>query len=314
MQDRKKIILAVVIGVLGAIFVAVYINNVEKRFRTTEDLQEVLVSMEYIPARTLVTTKNVGKISVPKQWAQPGSLTPQDRLVNEQGKSLYAALLPIEKGEQILSNKISLLGEETGLAFTIPEGKRAVSITLEDARAVAKLLKPGDFVDVIVGIDYIKAASSSGFGGGKEFKTMAIFQSVLILAVEDQLVVKKVEAVETGRDKDRRGQSSTQRGGMGGKFTVTVALLPEEVTKFIYIRDSGEVTLVLRAPGDKAEKDIPIVDLKTFIKEEEEEKGKGEKEGSKKKASAKSDEESISIIRGSQEEKIGGRSYQPFPK
>src|SRR3989339_313414 len=120
MQDKKKVILAAVIGVLGAVFVAIYVSNVEKRFRTTEDLQEVLIAMEYIPARTLVTTKNIGKISVPKQWIQPGSLTPQDRLANEQGKSLYAALLPIEKGEQILSNKISLLGEETGLAFTIP--------------------------------------------------------------------------------------------------------------------------------------------------------------------------------------------------
>ena len=62
-------------------------------------------------------------------------------------------LSPINRGEQVLQNKVIKPGPETGLSLQIAPGKRALSLPVDEVRGISRLLKPGDRIDIITALD-----------------------------------------------------------------------------------------------------------------------------------------------------------------
>ena len=58
------------------------------------------------------------------------------------------AAIPIKKSQTLTKNKILEPGPETGMAIQVSPGKRAVTIPINDDRANAKLIRPGDRVEL----------------------------------------------------------------------------------------------------------------------------------------------------------------------
>jgi pilus assembly protein CpaB len=85
------------------------------------------------------------------------------------------AIAPILKDEQVTRSKVTQLGARTGLARQVAVGKRAVTVRVNDETGVAKLIKPGDRVDVLANIDM-----AAGNKALVEVRT--ILQDVLVLA------------------------------------------------------------------------------------------------------------------------------------
>ncbi|MEK6705924.1 MAG: Flp pilus assembly protein CpaB, partial [Bdellovibrionota bacterium] len=72
-------------------------------------------------------------------------------------------------------NKITEPNMRTGLAPQVAPGKRAVAVPVNEVSGVAKLVKPGDRVDLIAVLD---------LGGSKDAKiSKTILQDVVVLAV-----------------------------------------------------------------------------------------------------------------------------------
>lgn len=154
----------------------------------------------------------------------------------------------IQRGEAILNAKLAPLGTQGGLSAVIAEGKRAMTVRVNDVVGVAGFALPGNYVDVMVNAQQDR----EGHGGDIKYITKTVLEHVLVLAV----------AQEAGRDETKPKVVNA----------VTLELTPEDAEKLDLARNIGTLTLVLRNQVDSApvntagytkkqllgEKDIPV--------------------------------------------------------
>jgi len=234
-KKRLLVIIASIVLGAGAVFlVNCYIKERERKFLVGMDLRPVLVAVQEIPKRAIIRPDMVRVIGFPSRFIQPQAINSPERAVG------LMTLAPIMPNEQILSTKLSPPERPekmvVSLAMKIPPGRRAVTIEVDSISAARGLIRPGDYVDIL-GTFVLK----------KEPVTAILFQNVLVLAVEGEMV--------TGAA--RRGEVSI----------VTLALTPEEAGFITMAAKITQICLVLRAKADKKIETIPVVDREAFFKQ-----------------------------------------------
>lgn len=181
---------------------------------------------------TLVEVKEI-----PEEFVAPQAITDPAELRG------FVALTPIMAGEQILRTKISQPGALTGLSYQVSPGKRAITIPIDAMRGVAKLLKPGDRIDMI-------ASVVSGSGQNQKREIKALMQNVIILAtgttVQNQLPAD-YELDKTGNNYLIKSLSKNTNYD-----SITIEASPAEAQKLIFIMatNPGDLFMTLRNPSD----------------------------------------------------------------
>jgi pilus assembly protein CpaB len=132
----------------------------------------------------------------------------------------------IARGEAILERKLSPPGTTGGLSAVIAEGKRAMTVRVNDVVGVAGFALPGNYVDVMVNTQHDRVR-----GEGANQVSMTVLEKVLVLAV----------AQEASRDETKPKVVSA----------VTLELAPEDAEKLDLARSVGTLSLVLRTQLDK---------------------------------------------------------------
>ena len=130
------------------------------------------------------------------------------------------------RGEAIVERKLSPAGTQGGLSAVITEGKRAMTVRVNDVVGVAGFALPGNYVDVMV-----NAQQDRGKGEPPVPVSMTVLEQVLVLAV----------AQEANRDDTKPKVVSA----------VTLELTPEDAEKLDLARSVGSLSLVLRNQLDK---------------------------------------------------------------
>jgi pilus assembly protein CpaB len=176
--------------------------------------------------------------------------------------------LPISQGEELLGTKLFGDREQSGLAFVVPDGKRAVSVAVSEVVGSGGMIVPGDSVDVVAVLD---TQTTTAVGNqadarfGVDVSTHAqikaisqyILQNVEVLAVAQQLEGDPAPQSTT----DKASQAVSGNGSQSappkpnpaaqpGAHTATLAVGPEEAEKLVLAEDKGRIRLVLRAHGD----------------------------------------------------------------
>src|SRR3989338_8537241 len=158
-MNSKALTLSLVMAVLALLFVNSYVTSVEedaKKKFGTEVL--VIVAKKDIKEMETILETMVEFAPIPKKFLEPAAISLErregDTTLKESSSTLKAlvgnvAVVPIKKGEQITLNKITEPNLRTGLAPQVTPGKRAVAIPVSETTGVAKLVKPGDRVDLI---------------------------------------------------------------------------------------------------------------------------------------------------------------------
>ena len=186
-------------------------------------------------------------VDLPLDFVQPGSVTQLEDAVG------LVALAPIRKGEQILQNKIIKPGPVTGLSLQVTPEKRALTIPIDEMRGVAKLIKPGDRVDIIAAVDI----RSSG-GSTRHIKT--IMQDIVILATGVNVVNELPRLHEQSGNDDyiKNIRSNVDFS------SITIEAHPKEIQNLVYILSTspGSLFLSLRHPSDRLK---PVVAKTTTI-------------------------------------------------
>ena len=132
-------------------------------------VSSVVVAKQNIKEFELIDDSKVTIISVPQKFVQPGAFKSMKEVENT------IASVPILKNEQITKPRVQYPGANTGLSREVSVGKRAFAMEIQEGKAVSKLIKPGDRVDVLAPIDYT--------GGRKDMqKIVTILQDVRILS------------------------------------------------------------------------------------------------------------------------------------
>jgi pilus assembly protein CpaB len=241
-MNNRALTLSLLMAVIAVFFVQSYVSSVEdtakKKFGT-----EVLVieaKRDIKEAETINETMLELKL-VPKRFLEPAAVSfdkkDDDKESSEGLKNLagMVSIVPIKKGEQITLNKMVEPGIRTGLAPQITPGKRAVTVPVNETSGIAKLVKPGDRVDIIAVLD---------MGGGKEGKiAKTLFQDLVVLAAGRSVtgnIARTVEAdANGGKDKVRSLAEDYSFA------SVTLEVDPMQAEQIALIMNSGDNVLDL---------------------------------------------------------------------
>lgn len=214
--------------------------------------KSVVVAKVDINEMTPLDETAVEMIEVPEEYIAPQAVTDPTELRG------YVALNPIIKGEQILKTKISKPGALTGLSFQVSPGKRALTIPIDEMRSVARLLKPGDRVDIVASV-----VSGSGLNTKKEVKVL--MQNTIILATGTNVHNQLPASVEMSNDGTAYVvKSMTQDTSFN---SITIEASPIEAQKLIYILSNSpsDLFLVLRHPSDTGAVAKTVVDVNDIL-------------------------------------------------
>lgn len=213
--------------------------------------------------RVVVATVDIGEmetidetmlqvIEKPVSFIEPQAFTDPEDVVGQ------LALAPIKKDEQVLQSKTISPGPLTGLSLQVSPSKRALAIPVSETNAVAKLLNPGDRVDIVSALDVGKGPAQH-----KEIKT--IMQDVVVLATGDRIANELPVRYERGRPSDPARAIKT-RGDLNFN-TITVEASPEESQDLIYLLSTspGSIFLTLRHPSDHSKRRFPESTIETLL-------------------------------------------------
>lgn len=128
----------------------------------------------------------------------------------------------LQRGEPVLESKLAPEGTKGGLSAVVAEGKRAMTVRVNDVVGVAGFALPGNYVDIMVN------TQEEGANRADRDRTISkiVLERILVLAV----------AQEANRDTTKPRVVNA----------VTLEVTPEEAEKLDLARSVGSLSLVLR--------------------------------------------------------------------
>ena len=176
---------------------------------------------------------------IPASFIQPDAITIPDEIIGN------VAAVPIKKGQIVVKNNLLTPGPDTGIANQVAPSKRALSLPIDDIRGVAKLVRPGDRIDILAAID-------SGKGVSQKREVITLMQDVVVLATGVNIVNNIPRMFEL----DSTGKNLNQFALTGDtKYsTITIEATPKESQDLVYILSTapGNLYVILRNPNDRA--------------------------------------------------------------
>lgn len=218
MKNLKAIgllFLALMIGLAAAVYAANWASQ-----QSALASNKVVVAAVDIELGSKITPQMLATTDWPSGSVPPGAFMDikalQDRVVK----------VSVLRGDALLEGKLAPAGTLGGLSAVITEGKRAMTVRVNDVVGVAGFALPGNYVDVMVNAQQDGAKSVDSRQISK-----TVLEHVLVLAV----------AQESGRDDTKPKVVSA----------VTLELTLEDSEKLDLARSVGTLSLVLRNQIDK---------------------------------------------------------------
>jgi pilus assembly protein CpaB len=219
-MDRRKVLLlvAAVIAALGTLLVFLYVNGADNRADQRYDAVTVLKAVKQIePGETAEAAQAAGKIetsAVARKDLLVGAINGLDPIA---GKVATSTIYP---GEQIVSSKFGASGTAAASSLSIPKGKIAISISLDDPARVAGFVNPGNKVAV--------------FYTGNSITRMLLTSVEVIGAGTTTLTPTKTVATD-----------GTQQVEQLPKTLLTLALSQKDAEKVIFASKNGALSFAL---------------------------------------------------------------------
>jgi len=261
--SKGVLVLSIVLGVGTSYMVYNYVDQAGQAAKPVETVP-VLTAAKDIPARTAITGDMLRVAQVPADLKLPQAMIATNEAMGKVTK------LPISQGEEVLGTKIFGDREQSGLAFVVLSGKRAVSVSVNEVVGSGGMIVPGDYVDVVAVLD---TATTTAAGDPKDARfgvdvsTHAQIKSISQYILQNVEVIAVAQQLEGDAPPATAGQKATQAVVPGSAnpqppaqgnttqpnaHTATLAVGPEDAEKLVLAEDKGHIRLVLRAHGDDA--------------------------------------------------------------
>ena len=213
---RTLIILSVALtsGLLAAVLAARWLDK-----QSHNDTTQIAVARTEISLGQRVAPEMIKLVDWPKNSLPQGAFFNIEKI---DGRVLKAGL---QRGEPVLEAKLAPQGTQGGLSAVISEGKRAITVRVNDVIGVAGFALPGNYVDIIVNTQ-------------KDGERVNHDQSISKIVLEKILVL--AVAQEVSRDETRPRVVNA----------VTLEVSPEDAEKIDLARSVGSLSLVLRNQVD----------------------------------------------------------------
>jgi pilus assembly protein CpaB len=177
----------------------------------------VVIAAEPLAYGTALTSDNVTEIPWFTKLLPEGAFASKDDLLNGGRRTV---LYPLKQGEPVLRSKVTGPGQRASLAAVLEDGKRAVTVRVDDVRGVAGFVLPGDFVDIVM----IAEEPSSK----RQSYSDILLEHVKVLAID--------QIASEGEEKPKVAQA------------VTLEVTKEQAQKILLATNIGKLSLLLGRP------------------------------------------------------------------
>jgi len=220
MKNTRAVVMLVVSVILGLAVTALAVGWVSQKGSVASN--KVVVAVMDIELGSRLNPQMLTTVDWPSGSMPQGAFSDVKDLPDRVVKT------SIQRGEAILNGKLAPVGTQGGLSAVITEGKRAMTVRVNDVVGVAGFALPGNYVDVMVNTQQDK----EGAKGSEEKQQISktVLSHVLVLAV----------AQEAGRDDTKPKVVNA----------VTLELTLEDAEKLDLARNIGTLSLVLRNQVD----------------------------------------------------------------
>jgi pilus assembly protein CpaB len=232
--------LAIVMGGIAAFLARNWIESHSRAFAAGDSAGTIVVAAESLGFGAEVSADSITEIPWIAKSLPKGAFVAKEELLKD-GRRVV--LSPLERGEPILRSKITGPGQRALLSSLLDEGKRAVTLRVDDVRGVAGFILPGDFVDVVL--------IAEDAPPQRENYSEILLQHLKVLAV-DQLASERQEQPTVAK-------------------AVTIEVTPEQAQKLLLATNIGKLSLILRRPEEAGagsgrrvtERDLGRIDART---------------------------------------------------
>jgi pilus assembly protein CpaB len=221
------LVLALFFGLVASRQISKYIEyrvQKEKDAAKVENIiptQNVVVASEDIVWGTRLTNEQLKVTLWPTDCVPESAFSETDVLIGRAVKTVLA------KGEPILEPKLAPEGFKGGMTGIIPDGKRAITIKVNEVAGVAGFVLPGSKVDIILTVDIKEKGSQD-----KSSVSKMLLQNMLVLAVDQKMSQDEENPVIVN--------------------AVTLLVSPEETEKLALSNSKGKLQLAMRNGMDSA--------------------------------------------------------------
>lgn len=252
-MNNRAFTISFIVAVLAVSMVYSYVSATEEEFKKQYGTEKaVVVAKKNIKELDILDESNLTLVNVPSKFVQPGTSSS----INDFKSAL--AIAPINEGEQITRTKVTQLGARTGLARQIAVGKRAMTIRIDDNSGVAKLLKPGDRVDVLATID------PSGSGNKLFLESRTILQDVLVLAT-GKFVTNTVPGILESDPFKPENKTTVGLSSYTQFSNITLEVDPFQAQTLYYAAKNLDIYLSLRNNDDNVKEELGKTMMKDLM-------------------------------------------------
>ena len=213
MRNNKALVMLGLAVVLGLAAVGIATRWISEQAGSSDKIAVALVD---VSLGTRLLPEMIRMVDWPANAKPPGSFTDV--------KLLEARVVrtSLQRGEPIMEAKLAPPGTKGGLSAVVAEGKRAITVRVNDVVGVAGFALPGNFIDILL------STQEDGLKTNNRDQTISkiVLEHILVLAV----------AQELGRDETKPKVVNA----------VTLEVTPEQAEKLDLARSVGTLSLVLR--------------------------------------------------------------------
>ena len=223
-SNKGIIFLALLLALIGSGALFVYLRSLDQPVVVQEEMRNVVVSKVDIIAFTQITSEMLQVVTVPSDAVIGEPLQSIDEIVGKY------ALDNIYVNQQIHEKSISDSIEDK-VGFKVTGSNRAVTVNVNELTGVNGLLKPGDFVDIII---FLPQATENNRVRSDIAKLF--LQNIEILAIDknyERSLPEAEEEIPTTEESD-------------GNYYVTLSVPVMDVEMLILAKDIGSIELALR--------------------------------------------------------------------
>jgi pilus assembly protein CpaB len=233
MNRNRLLLIGFIALALGAFVSVIVYRNLQSRASSKALLgEDVFVAADDLQVGTKIEDKDIRLVRFPSGELPTGVFHMKTKVVGR------GVVLPISRGDFILTNELAGENAGSGLPSLIPPGMRAVSVRVNDTTSVSGFVQPGTRVDVLL---------TGNPQGSNEPQTTTVLENVAVIA--------------TGTRLERNSAGESQSAPV-----VTLLVSPDDAERLTLASSQGHIQLALRNPLDTKQEDVAAVRSNSLYK------------------------------------------------
>ncbi|RMD00362.1 Flp pilus assembly protein CpaB [Clostridium autoethanogenum] len=229
-RGQKLILISFILALIAAVAAFAYLQSLKSSSEAAKKTT-ILVAAETISPGTLINKKMIKKIQVPYNPIFDNYIKDSSKIA---GKYTTET---ISKNEGFHIDKLLEKGGDE-LNLKMDNDYRAISISVTGDSGVSGLLKPKDYVDIIV----YTSEKRDGTKVVRPDEAKIVLQNIQVLAVDKQI---------SRENKESNINKSSDNGKAPTNFLVTLSVKVPDLEKVVLAQSIGSIKLALRPLKDE---------------------------------------------------------------